>query len=32
MEGLEQGGAPRAVERHALAEAAGEVLGRYWEL
>ena len=32
MEGLEQGGAPRDVERHALAEAAARVLGRYWEL
>jgi acetoin utilization deacetylase AcuC-like enzyme len=32
MEGLEQGGAPREVGRHALAEAAAEVLGRYWEL
>ena len=30
--GAGAGRAPRAVERHALAEAAGEVLGRYWEL
>ena len=32
MEALADGGAPRTVERHPLAEAATERLGRYWEL
>jgi acetoin utilization deacetylase AcuC-like enzyme len=32
MEVLADGGAPRSVERHPLARAAAETLGRYWEL
>jgi acetoin utilization deacetylase AcuC-like enzyme len=32
MEVLADGGAPRPVERHPLARAAAETLGRYWEL
>jgi acetoin utilization deacetylase AcuC-like enzyme len=32
MEALADGGEPRAVERHRLAETAAGTLGRYWEL
>jgi acetoin utilization deacetylase AcuC-like enzyme len=32
MEALADGGAPRPVNRHPLAEAAAATLGRYWEL
>ena len=32
MEGLEQGGPSGDVGRHALADAAAQRLGRYWEL
>jgi acetoin utilization deacetylase AcuC-like enzyme len=32
MEALADGGPPRSVERHRLADAAAETLGRYWEL
>jgi acetoin utilization deacetylase AcuC-like enzyme len=32
MEGLAAGDEPRPAERHGLADAAAEVLGRYWEL
>jgi acetoin utilization deacetylase AcuC-like enzyme len=32
MEALADGGAPRLVDRHPLAEAAAGTLGRYWEL
>jgi acetoin utilization deacetylase AcuC-like enzyme len=32
MEALADGGAPRPVDRHALADEAAATLGRYWEL
>jgi acetoin utilization deacetylase AcuC-like enzyme len=32
MQALADGGAPRSTDRHRLAEAAAETLGRYWEL
>jgi acetoin utilization deacetylase AcuC-like enzyme len=32
MEALGDGGAPRSVERHRLARAAAETIGRYWDL
>ncbi|MBD0281074.1 MAG: histone deacetylase [Thermoleophilaceae bacterium] len=32
MEALADGGAPRSVERHGVAEVAAGKLGRYWEL